>query len=74
MELRVAHHSPVPDPVLAQILVKEAYRILERNYQNRFGEIDIIAEKNYIVIVIAPAGVITMLSLFDIKRKEASKR
>ena len=27
-------------------LVKEAYKILERNYQNRFGEIDIIAEKN----------------------------
>ncbi len=29
-----------------ETLVKEAYRILERNYQNRFGEIDIIAEKN----------------------------
>ena len=29
-----------------KILVKEAYKILERNYQNRFGEIDIIAEKN----------------------------
>ena len=34
----------------------------------------IIAMTMYIVIVIAPAGVITMLSLFDIKRKEASKR
>ena len=29
-----------------ETLVKEAYKILERNYQNRFGEIDIIAEKN----------------------------
>ena len=29
-----------------ETLVKEAYGILERNYQNRFGEIDIIAEKN----------------------------
>ena len=29
-----------------ETLVREAYKILERNYQNRFGEIDIIAEKN----------------------------
>ena len=29
-----------------ETLIKEAYKILERNYQNRFGEIDIIAEKN----------------------------
>ena len=29
-----------------ETLVKEEYKILERNYQNRFGEIDIIAEKN----------------------------
>lgn len=28
------------------ILRKEGYNILERNYQNRYGEIDIIAEKN----------------------------
>ncbi len=28
------------------ILIKESYRILERNYQNRYGEIDIIAEKD----------------------------
>ena len=35
-----------------EILVKEAYRILERNYQNRFGEIDIIAEKNKEIVFI----------------------
>ena len=33
-------------------LVKEAYKILERNYQNRFGEIDIIAEKNKEIVFI----------------------
>ena len=35
-----------------KILVKEAYKILERNYQNRFGEIDIIAEKNKEIVFI----------------------
>ena len=35
-----------------ETLVKEAYRILERNYQNRFGEIDIIAEKNKEIVFI----------------------
>ena len=35
-----------------ETLVKEAYRILERNYQNRFGEIDIIAEKNKEIVFV----------------------
>lgn len=35
-----------------ETLVKEAYKILERNYQNRFGEIDIIAEKNKEIVFI----------------------
>ncbi len=35
-----------------EILVKEEYKILERNYQNRFGEIDIIAEKNKEIVFI----------------------
>ena len=35
-----------------KILVKEAYKILERNYQNRFGEIDIIAEKDKEIVFI----------------------
>ena len=35
-----------------ETLVREAYRILERNYQNRFGEIDIIAEKNKEIVFI----------------------
>lgn len=33
-------------------LKKEGYRIIERNYRTRFGEIDIIAEeKDYLVFV-----------------------
>ena len=35
-----------------ETLIKEAYKILERNYQNRFGEIDIIAEKNKEIVFI----------------------
>lgn len=35
-----------------EILIKEGYKILERNYQNRFGEIDIIAEKEKEIIFI----------------------
>ena len=35
-----------------EILVKEECKILERNYQNRFGEIDIIAEKNKEIVFI----------------------
>ena len=35
-----------------ETLMDEGYKILERNYQNRFGEIDIIAEKNKEVIFI----------------------
>ena len=35
-----------------ETLMDEGYKILERNYQNRFGEIDIIAEKDKEVIFI----------------------
>ena len=35
-----------------ETLVREAYKILERNYQNRFCEIDIIAEKNKEIVFI----------------------
>lgn len=35
-----------------KFLIKKKYKILERNYRKRYGEIDIIAEnKNYIVFV-----------------------
>lgn len=34
-------------------LLNEGYQILERNYANRYGEIDIIAkDKNYIIVYI----------------------
>ncbi|MDD7392000.1 YraN family protein [Fusobacterium gastrosuis] len=35
-----------------ELLKKEGYNILERNYQNRYGEIDIIAEKNHEIIFV----------------------
>jgi len=35
-----------------EILIKNSYKVLERNYQNRFGEIDIIAEKNKEIVFI----------------------
>ena len=35
-----------------EILIKEGYTILERNYQNRFGEIDIIAKKEKEIVFI----------------------
>ena len=34
----------------------------------------VVALAIYVIIVIAPAGVITMMNLFDIKRKETSRR
>lgn len=34
----------------------------------------VVALAIYVVVVIAPAGVITMMNLFDIKRKETSRR
>ena len=34
----------------------------------------VVALAIYVIVVIAPAGVITMMNLFDIKRKETSKR
>lgn len=35
-----------------KILIDEKYSILERNYQNRYGEIDIIAEKEQELVFI----------------------
>lgn len=35
-----------------EILKQESYKILERNYQNRYGEIDIIAAKDDEIIFI----------------------
>lgn len=36
----------------AEFLKKKKYKIIERNYRKRYGEIDIIAEnKNYVVFV-----------------------
>jgi TIGR00252 family protein len=29
-----------------EILIKNSYKVLERNYQNKYGEIDIIAQKD----------------------------
>ena len=29
-----------------EFLIKNSYKILERNYQNKYGEIDIIAQKD----------------------------
>ena len=36
-----------------EFLIKNSYKILERNYQNKFGEIDIIAQKDDEIVSIA---------------------
>lgn len=42
----------VGEEYAVKFLIKKKYKILERNYRKRYGEIDIIAEnKNYIVFV-----------------------
>ena len=33
----------------SRYLIKKGYRIIEKNYRCRFGEIDIIAEKNNVI-------------------------
>lgn len=40
------------EDLAVEFLKKENYKILERNFQTRFGEIDIIAEKNNELIII----------------------
>lgn len=35
-----------------EYLIRENYKILERNYRNRYGEIDIIAEKNFELVFV----------------------
>jgi len=35
-----------------EILIKNSYKILERNYQNKYGEIDIIAQKDDEIVFI----------------------
>ena len=35
-----------------EILTKNSYKILERNYQNKYGEIDIIAQKDDEIVFI----------------------
>jgi len=37
------------EDLASEVLVRNRYRILEKNYHSRFGEIDIIAEKNRII-------------------------
>ena len=36
----------------AEYLKKNKYKILERNYKNRYGEIDIIASKNKVTVFV----------------------
>ncbi len=44
--------GPFGEAYAAEFLEKDGYRILERNYHSRFGEVDIIAEKGrYLVFV-----------------------
>lgn len=40
------------EEIAAKYLMDHGYRILERNYRNRYGEIDIIAEKTNVIIYI----------------------
>ena len=35
-----------------EILIKNSYKVLERNYQNKYGEIDIIAQKDDEIVFI----------------------
>lgn len=35
-----------------EFLIRENYKILETNYRNRYGEIDIIAEKNFELVFV----------------------
>ncbi|MCI8598953.1 MAG: YraN family protein [Lachnospiraceae bacterium] len=40
------------EAIAANYLTEHGYRILEQNYRNSFGEVDIIAEKNSVLIYI----------------------
>lgn len=42
----------IGEEIAAKYLKKEGYYILERNYRNKFGEIDIIAAKNNYTIFV----------------------
>ena len=42
----------IGEDYVAKFLKKKHYKILERNYRKRYGEIDIIAENKYYVVFI----------------------
>lgn len=59
-----------------QELLRKDYRIVERNFSNKFGEIDIIAEKNGVTVFIevkAKTGVFSGLPEEMISRGKLSK-
>lgn len=56
--------------VALNYLKKRGYKILERNYKNRIGEIDIIAEKNGAIIFVE----VKAQDVEDIKYGEAGER
>jgi len=46
------HIGQITESAAAEFLCKKGYQIIERNFSNRFGEIDIIAkDKNILIFV-----------------------
>lgn len=40
------------EEIAANYLKEQGYKIIERNYHNKYGELDILAEKNFTLIVV----------------------
>ena len=42
----------VYEDIAVDYLKQQGYRIVKQNYRNRFGEIDIIAEKDHLLVIV----------------------
>ena len=49
MSIKTKKHGDFGEEYTAKYLKKSGYKILERNYHSRFGEIDIIASKKGVI-------------------------
>lgn len=46
------HVGQKGEAIAADYLQKQGYRVLDRNYHSRFGELDLVAEKDQVIVFV----------------------